>query len=102
MAHYKVKSWKQFFEPMIRGIKKHDMRDLQDRPYVAGDTLTLQEFDNYEGTYTGREMDFRITYITDLRTPCAFSSAMLDRRACILSVEPISNLRKVEPAGSDH
>ena len=87
MAHYKVKSWSQFFWPIVDGIKKHDMRDLTDRPYKVGDELTLQEYDAFKGRYTGMEQDVKITFITSKDTPCAFSSGFLDDRACILSFE---------------
>jgi len=89
MTHHIVKSWPKYFEPMLKGIKKHDMRNMKDRSYSVGDTMTLQEFDPFEGKYTGRTADFRITYKTNRETPCALSSAMLDDNAVILSVEKI-------------
>lgn len=84
---YKVKSWPWFFEPMCKGIKKHDMRDKRDRDYKVGDRMLLREFDPRNGTYTGREAIALITYITDNVTPCAMSSGALDNNYCILSVE---------------
>lgn len=65
------------------------MRDLKDRQYKVGDILTLQEYDPFAGKYTGDEMCMKITYITSRDTPCAFSSAALDRDYCILSLEPV-------------
>ena len=84
---HKVKSWSAFFQAFKRGEKKHDMRDLKDRKYSVGDTLVLQEYDPFKGEYTGDEMKMKITYITSRDTPCAFSSAALDRDYCILSLE---------------
>jgi hypothetical protein len=89
MTEYNVKSWIPFFQAFKRGEKKHDMRDLKDRQYKVGDILTLQEYDPFTGTYTGDEMCMKITYITSRDTPCAFSSAALDRDYCILSLEPV-------------
>jgi hypothetical protein len=89
MANYKVKSWPVYFQQFLNGNKKHDMRDLRDRPYSVGDTLTLQEYDPFEGKYTGREQEVKITYVTSTQTPCALSSAMLDKNACILSIEKV-------------
>lgn len=89
MTEYNVKSWESFFQAFKRGEKKHDMRDLKDRNYKVGDILNLQEYDPFTGMYTGDSMRMKITYITSRDTPCAFSSAALDRDYCILSLEPI-------------
>lgn len=89
MATHKVKSWPAYFQAMLDGNKKHDMRNMKDRDYRIGDTLRLQEYDPFEGKYTGREALFEITYITSIETPCALSGAMLDNSGCILSVEKI-------------
>jgi isopenicillin N synthase-like dioxygenase len=88
---HNVKSWKQFFQLMLDGKKKHDMRNMKDREYKVGDILNLQEYDPFKGEYTGREAKFKITYITSSVTPCALSSAMLDDTACILSLELITD-----------
>ena len=88
---HNVKSWPAYFQPMLDGIKKHDMRNMKDRNYKVGDILNLQEFDPFKGEYTGREAKFRITYMTNKVTPCALSSAMLDDDAVILSVERVTD-----------
>jgi hypothetical protein len=94
---HKVKSWPQYFQPMIDGIKKHDMRNMKDREYNVGDKLLLQEYDPFKGEYTHREALFEITYITSRDTPCALSSAMLEDNACILSLKLIeSNHARIE------
>jgi hypothetical protein len=90
MKIYNVKSWPQYFQPMLDGIKRHDMRNMKDRTYKVGDVLNLQEFDPFAGEYTGREQKFKVTYITSSTTPCALSSAMLDDNACILSLEIVN------------
>lgn len=84
---HKVKSWPCYFQPMVDGHKKHDMRNMKDREYKIGDKMLLQEFDHTNGEYTNREALFEITYITSVNTPCALSSAMLDNNACILSLK---------------
>jgi hypothetical protein len=83
---YEVKSWPWFFEEMISGRKMHDMRDKRDREYKVGDKMLLREFDPRTGDYTGRASIATITYITDNVTPCAMSSAALDRNFAILSL----------------
>ena len=89
MSVYNVKSWTPFFQAFKRGEKKHDMRDLVDRDYKVGDILILEEYDPFKGEYTGDVLKMKITYITSRDTPCAFSSAALDRNYCILSLEPL-------------
>lgn len=84
---HKVKSWTWLFESIVSGRKKHDLRDLRDRDYKVGDTLLLQEWDQVNGKYTGREKEVKITYITDNRTPCAFSSTVLAKEFGIFSIE---------------
>lgn len=84
---YEVKSWPWFFEEMITGRKKHDMRDKRDREYKVGDKMLLREFDPRTGQYSGRAAIGTITYITDNVTPCAMSSAALDRDFAILSLD---------------
>lgn len=86
---YEVKSWTYLFQAFIDGRKRHDMRDLRDRPYKVGDVMKLREFDHTIGNYTGREALAKITYITSNNTPCAMSSAALDNNFAILSIERI-------------
>ena len=86
MTEYNVKSWPSFFQAIKSGEKMHDMRDMRDRDYKVGDTLNLQEYDPFTGKYSGDECKVRITYITSNKTPCAMSSAALDRNFCILSI----------------
>jgi hypothetical protein len=84
---HEVKSWTAFFQAFKTGAKKHDMRDMIDRDYQVGDVLVLHEYDPFKGEYTGEKLAMRITYITSRDTPCAFSSAALDRNYCILSLD---------------
>lgn len=84
---YKVKSWTKYFQEIKAGSKKHDMRDRTERDYKVGTILLLEEYDHFNGRYTGETLLVRITYITDAVSPCAFSSAWLDKKACILSLE---------------
>jgi len=87
---HKCKSWCPFFEAIKKGDKKHDLR-IDDRGFKTGDIITLQSYDPFEGKYTGEELDVRITYITSATTPCAFSSAVLDKKYCILSLEIVKS-----------
>lgn len=82
--HY-VKSWQHFYQAIKRGEKLHDLRK-NDREYNVGDILVLQEYDFATGRYTGESIQAEITYITDNRVPCAFSSAVLEKGYSILSL----------------
>lgn len=86
----KLKSWTHFFQAIIRGDKRHDLRSKKDREFFIGQTLTLQEYDPFLGEYTGDEADVEVTYITDDVTPCAFSSSVMEKGYCILSLKILS------------
>jgi hypothetical protein len=83
---HKVKSWPQFFEATLAGIKTHEVRRLTDRDYKVGDRLLLQEYDPTAETYSGRELAVRITYVTSTEAPCALSEECLHPDFCILSI----------------
>lgn len=89
MTIHEVKSWTFLFRALVSGQKKHDIRDMRERDYKVGDILMLKEFDMATGQYTGHYAECRITYITDKATPCAFSSAVLDRDFAILSLDVV-------------
>lgn len=82
---HEVKSWSHFFDAIVAGDKKHDLRK-NDRDYNVGDKVVLRRYDNINGIYTGQEATAEVTYITDNRVPCAFSSAVLPKDYCILSL----------------
>lgn len=86
---YEMKSWPWFYQAMIAGRKKHDMRDKRKRPYEVGDRVLLREWDPRSGSYTGGQCMFDITYITSNDSPCALSSGGLDRNMAILSMSPV-------------
>jgi uncharacterized protein DUF3850 len=81
-----VRSWLHFYRAIKAGTKTHDLRK-NDRGYAVGDHLMLHEYDNINGRETGERLCVEITYITDNNVPCAFSSAVLQRDYCILSIQ---------------
>jgi hypothetical protein len=89
MTTHRVKSWTYLFNAVKSGLKKHDFRNVDERDYKVGDVLVLCEYDQATGQFTGNELPCRITYMTDYRTPCAMSSMALDKKATVLSIEPI-------------
>lgn len=91
MDVHRVKSWTYLFQAAKAGYKKHDFRNLGERDYKVGDILILCEYDQATGKYTGEELPCKITYMTDHHTPCALSSMALDKKATVLSIEPIKD-----------
>lgn len=83
----KLKSWTHFFQAIKAGEKRHDLRSKKDRDFFVGQRLLLEEYDNVHGHYTGENIQVEVTYITSNDTPCAFSSAVLDRDYAILSLK---------------
>lgn len=82
-----LKSWPQFFQPIKNGTKLHDLRKIDpDNPFKVGDHIHLKEYDPVTGEYTGETQNVIITFITSNTTPCAYSSAALDRGYAILSI----------------
>ncbi len=66
MAHYNLKLFTKYFQPVVDGKKRSEVR-INDRQYQIGDTVTLhegqQELDGFK--YTGRNVSARISYIDD-------------------------------------
>jgi hypothetical protein len=89
LRHPTMKSWTHFFQAIKAGQKLHDLRYKGDREFHVGQHLILQEYDPFKGRYTGDEVEVEVTFITDDVTPCAFSSAILPKDYCILSIKLI-------------
>lgn len=87
---HKLKSWPQFFEPILQGMRSHELR-RNDRCYKVGDLIELREYDNTSGQYTGRTCLVVVTAITSMDEPCAVSSEGLNPNFCILSIHRMSH-----------
>ena len=61
MTH-ELKVWPVFFEAMIKGDKRFEVRK-NDRNFRVGDLLALSEWDPETKDYTGRSIVRRIRYI---------------------------------------
>ncbi|WFU81275.1 DUF3850 domain-containing protein [Bradyrhizobium sp. CIAT3101] len=84
-----LKCWPQFFNEIVAGRKKHDLRRADDRNFRVGDTLVLEEYDPQRDAFTGRTLTVEVTYITSANLPCALSKEALHPNFCILSISPI-------------
>lgn len=88
---HQCRSWCHLFQPILDGVKTHDLR-RNDRGYKVGDIINLLEYDPALGELTGRACPVEITYITGRglgHSPCAFSSAILLPEYVILSIKRI-------------
>lgn len=91
MKTHNLKSWPEFFQGVLDGRKKHELRRKDDRKFEVGDILILQEYDPVSNEYTGREVGVEVTYITSNEHPCALSADALNINYCILSIRPIND-----------
>lgn len=62
MKSHSLKILPEYFEAVTSGDKTFEIRK-NDRDFQVGDEVILKEW--YEEKYTGNEMKFEITYITD-------------------------------------
>ena len=87
MTVHELKSWPDFFEPILSGKKKFELR-INDRKFNVGDELYLREFDDRTGKYTGRSIRKRVTYILDgIGSGAIAPLAGLNMKYCIMSLE---------------
>ena len=62
MAIIHKKTWKDFFEKVLSGEKKFDVR-IADFDIKEGDTLILEEWDENKKEYTGRKIETTASFI---------------------------------------
>ncbi|WP_051663137.1 ASCH/PUA domain-containing protein [Alicyclobacillus macrosporangiidus] len=62
MATHELKTWPEYFEPLLHGEKTVELRK-DDRGYAVGDTLILREYDPDTRQYTGRICTRTVTHI---------------------------------------
>lgn len=52
---HRLKSWPDFFGPLLAGSRTFDIRK-NDKNFAVGDTVVILEFDDRAGKFTGREL----------------------------------------------
>lgn len=62
MSIHKLKTIQPYFEKCWEQSKTFDVR-INDRDFQAGDIVYLQEYNDVEKTYSGRELKCTITYV---------------------------------------
>lgn len=71
MIHH-LKTWPGNFEAVLSGEKKHEIRNCEDRTFLANDFAILEEWTpevteagpTGNGSYTGRRTMRKITYVS--------------------------------------
>lgn len=106
---HSLKTWPEYFQPSVSGIKTFELRD-DDRNFQTGDTLILKEYvrcsecndlgvvnpdgcglesvpclrcNGHKGDYTGHEARFVVTYV--LRGP----KFGLSSQYCVMAIKPL-------------
>ena len=72
MATIHKKVWREYFEKIISGKKKLELR-LADFEVNEGDTLVLEEWDKDKKEYTGRTVEVVTTYIIKTKSQTFWS-----------------------------
>jgi len=57
-----LKIWPEFFEPVMSGVKRFEVRK-NDRNFQVDDVLDLSEWNPRNKEFTGRTVTVRVTYI---------------------------------------
>jgi hypothetical protein len=86
MPVHVLKSWPQFFQPILDGTRCHELR-RNDRNFSVGDVLELHEYDPLSHSYSGRVCSADVTSMTSNEVPCAVSDVALNPDFAILSIK---------------
>jgi hypothetical protein len=63
MPRHDLKTWPQYYQAIIDGLKTFDIRK-DDRGFQVGDELLLREYKPDKQQYTGRQLLVKVTYVT--------------------------------------
>lgn len=86
MTTHDLKSWPDFFEPIMSGTKTFELR-INDRKFNVGDILHLREYDDRKHQYTGRSVRKRVTYLLDgVGAGSIAPLAGLNMKYCIMAI----------------
>lgn len=78
MAIIYKKTWKEYFDKIISGEKKFDLR-LADFEIKKGDRLVLEEWNEDKKEYTGRKVEIVTNYILKTKDLPFFSQEDVDK-----------------------
>ena len=88
MSTIKKKIWPEYFEAVVSGKKKYELR-LNDFDVTEGDTLLLEEWDPETKAYTGRTIEKKVTSVGKFRLDELFwtEEEIKDKGIQIISLE---------------
>ena len=88
MAIIKKKIWPEYFDAVVSGKKKYELR-LNDFQIKEGDTLALEEWDPKTKEYTGRKIKKKVTYVGKFKVAELFwpEEQIRERGIQIISLE---------------
>jgi hypothetical protein len=88
MATIHKKVWREYFEKIISGKKKLELR-LADFKVNEGDILVLEEWDKDKKEYTGRKIEVIATYILKTKDQTFWAQEEVDKYGFqIIQFEP--------------
>jgi ASC-1-like (ASCH) protein len=94
MATIYKKTWPEYFEKIITGKKKFEMR-LADFEIKEGDILVLEEWDNNKKKYTGRKIEVVATYILKTKDQTFWTKEKVEKYGLqLIQFEPKTNQTK--------
>lgn len=88
MAIIKKKIWPEYFDAVVSGKKKYELR-LNDFDVGVGDALILEEWDPKTKQYTGRSIEKKVTYVGKFKMDELFwpEKEVLEKGIQIMSLE---------------
>ena len=78
MAIIHKKVWREYFEQIVSGKKKFELR-LADFEVNEGDVLVLEEWDKDTKEYTGRKIEVVATYIIKTKGQTFWSAEEVEK-----------------------
>ena len=61
----KLKTWPEYFEAVRTEKKTFEVRSIEDRDFMVGDMLDLQEWCPKKKKYTGRSCTVKVSYVLE-------------------------------------
>ena len=83
-VEYELKTWMPYFEEVVAGRKRHEVRNTQGLRFRVGHLLLLREWNRDLDQATGRTAVVEVTYISK---PGTFG---LGPHVCVLSIEVLT------------
>lgn len=88
MAIHDLKSYPEYFDAVVSGAKRAELRiDDREPPYAVDDTLVLLEYKPDQRKYTGRSQRVRVTHL--FRQPEGIPVELLPEGVVMMSIAPI-------------